>query len=577
MRATVFIIGWLCMWAGLSTMQAQQSPAVPVAQNGAGAAQPEQPVAAGDQLQQPAQSAPAPVDPKTGLPLTPAEQREREIDQYDPMKRGPVPGAGDPHALTDREQPTAIANQDDKAAPLPGSVAASDQAPGTSFSGNKPTADSLTDTSDTNDADYAGPAVLSRSYTLSRPMMEQQIKWRIALGLTYSWDFGEVPAVVVANSGYPSTAQSRAANWNLSGRHRWRHDQLGLTYNGNYSQYSADGLSGLNNTLNLDYSHVFSRRLSFQFVESAQDLSQNYALENPALESGSSIANINLSTSANVQLLGNTVRQSTSTASMTFHQTRRLSYNLSETYFLIGRTGLDQVGMTGQQVSADVNYRWTHKATVGAYYSYTVYQYTNHILHTDASSQGMIYSYAIRPRLQLQARIGATRIESLGYEAVPLSPQLAAILGEGSTIVNAYTENWTSDVSVQLVKDLRRNRSASLAYAHGESPGNGVLLASVQQTLSAGYAMSLLRRRVPVSVGFVYSILDATTQGNLGHYNNQTAYFSTSRALRHGVRTTFSVDYSRYEISGSPLLQHDLRISVGLLWSPGENTLLGAR
>jgi hypothetical protein len=89
--------------------------------------------------------------------------------------------------------------------------------------------------------------------------------------------------------------------------------------------------------------------------------------------------------------------------------------------------------------------------------------------------------------------------------------------------------------------------------------------------------MSLLRRRVPVSVGFVYSILDATTQGNLGHYNNQTAYFSTSRALRHGVRTTFSVDYSRYEISGSPLLQHDLRISVGLLWSPGENTLLGAR
>jgi len=513
-----------------------------------------------------------PVDPKTGIPLTPDQIREKEIDKYDPLKRDVDPTAQDQYPLTDRKQPEAIANPD-KETPLPGSVAESETAaPGRSETSP---ADSTTDSADgTGDSAYSGPAVLTRSYTLSRPMMPQQIKWQATFGFNYSWDWGETPGIATnANPFVPTTTQSRAVSWGLSGRHIWKRDQIGVSYAGNYSQYSLGGLSGMNNTLNLDYSHVISRRLSVQLVESGQDLSQNYTLGNPVLEPGSSLANINLSTSPNVQLLNSTVHESSSQASLTFHQTSRLSYSLSGSYFIIGRTGIGVVGMTGRQFSGDVNYRWTSKATVGLYYSYTDYMYSHNTAQSDSNGVGAIYSYALNRSTQLRTRAGATRIESLAYETIPLPPALAAILGQYSTVLNAYSLRWSSDISVELVRDFRRSRTAQLSYVRGESPGNGVVLASVQETASAGYTVSLFRRKLPVSLGAVYSTLNSIVQGNLGAYTSETGYFGISRQVTRHMNSTFRVDYRRYTINGSPLLEHDLRISVGLTWAPPEDSL----
>ncbi len=512
------------------------------------------------------------LDPKTGLPLTAAEIREKEIDKIDPMKANAP--AADPNAnrLTDRNLPTAPANYSNPyaskdSAPLPGSVAASN-------AGSSQTpANSLTADNTANGPEYTGPAVLSRSYTLSRPMGMQQIKWRVSFGFSYSWDQGQAAVLPNSTGGFTSpNTQSRGYTWGLNGRHTWKHDQLGVAYSGGYSDYSTNSFSGMNNSLNLDFAHTFSRRLSFQLVESLQSLSQNYSLENPVLEPGSSVANINLATSPNLQLAGNSVRQSNSTASMTFHQTNRLSYDLSASTFVVGRTGAGFVGTTGNQTSGDLNYRLTSKATVGAFYSYTQYQFSHNIARSDSHSAGAIFSYALNRRTQLRSRFGATRIEGLGYQTVALPPQLAAILGQASTIVNAYSLRTISDVSAELVRDFGRSRTASLGYTHGQSPGNGVLLTSYQQTINAGYSTRLLRR-VPVSVGYNYSTLTTLSQNDLGNYSNQTWYFGTSREIRRGVSTSFRVDYRMYNLSNSPLSQHDLRFSVSLTWSPPDNSV----
>ena len=113
----------------------------------------------------------------------------------------------------------------------------------------------------------------------------------------------------------------------------------------------------MNNTLNLDYSHVFSRRLQFSLVESGQQLSQNYPLENPALQPGSSVANIDLATSPSIQLLNNTVHQSSTQGSVTYRQTARLSYDATGSYFIVGQTEAGLTGMRGKQFSGDLNYR----------------------------------------------------------------------------------------------------------------------------------------------------------------------------------------------------------------------------
>ena len=571
----------------MALLQGQQLPPLPIPQTATGDDQtPPAPAPAPDTVQPltPAPDttpAPVPIDPKTKLPLTPAEIREQEIDKFDPMKRSVDPTSqpkADP--LTDREQPAANRTpsaSDSTAEPLPGSLAAQTAAlaedqPGTKTAKNL-APDASADSSDTNGGDaYSGPAVLSRSYTLARPMIPHQIKWAAVVGASYSWNDGETPSAVNGKTTYLSTtSEGHSLNWSVNGRHIWKHDQIGLSYAGSGSQFGESSLSGWNHSLNLDYGHVISRRLTVQFVESVQDLSQNYSLENPVLTPAGSLANINLATSPSVQLLNSTTRSASSQASLTYHQSSRLSYNMSSSYFLTGRS--QGIGMRGQQASGDVNYRWSRRVTVGAYYSFTDYQYSHNVSTSDSHGIGAIYSYALNGSTQLQTRIGASRIESLAYEAVPLPPLLAAILGQGSTIINAYNRQWTTDISVQLVRDFRRSRTASLSYAHGESPGNGILLTSVQQSISAGYSVSLFRRRFPISGGVVYSSLSSASQGNLGSNTSETAYLGTSRPLGHGLNSTFSFNYAQYKVSGTPYQAHNIGVSVGFSWGLPANLL----
>jgi hypothetical protein len=581
-RAIFFMTMWLCLWVTATPHQASAEQAAPALRLPDGSQAQETTPGPGTALSDTQSAQPAPpvaiIDPATGLPLTPEQLHDREIDKFDPLKRDVDPTAKDSNPLIDRKQPDAVTSPKAKNAPLPGSVAA-DEASATSGSKKSLDLTSASDNSESSESVYSGPAVLSRAYTLARPLDSMPVKWVSTFGFNYAWDDGEVPGVVNGTGGFlAARSSSLSTNWSLSGRHSWKRDQIGISYSGNYSYYLSrdafNNLSGMNNSLNLDYGRVLSRRMSFHVVESLQDLSQNYSLENPALEPGSNLANINISTSPSIQLLNNTIHQSSTQASMTYHQTARLSYDATASYFIIGQTEVGLTGMRGQQFGGDMNYRWTRKATVGAYYSFTNYEYSHNVSHSSSNSAGLIYSYALDRHTQLRTRLGATRIQSRAYETVALPPELAAILGVGDSIVNSSALGWTSDISVQLVRDFGKNRTASVAYAHGESPGNGLLLASVNETATAGFSTSLMRRRVPVSVGIVYSSLQSSLQSNIGFLRSQTAYFTTSRSVGHGVAATFRVDYTRYDVSGVALQQHDLRISVGFGWTPPIDRLV---
>ncbi len=552
----------------------QQPPAPPSPATDAPPPAPDSPATNAQPAQPDNTPPPLPEIPTGALPLTPAEQREKDIDKFDPMKPLEVPGQQDANPLTDRKVPPPRTRSGSQPAPLPGSLAAMTAAQATPGGSDAASPDDPTASDSPLPAgvEYSGPAVLSRSYTLARPMIPRQLNWQATVGLSYSWNQGQAPIAVDGGIGYTSTSsQSLGYRWGLSGRHIWRHDQLGLSYAGNYSAYGTNGLSGINHLLNLDYGHVISRRLSFQVTESLQELSQNYALENPTLQPGNSIANIDLGTSPSVQLLNSITRQSSTSASMTFRQTARLSYNLSGSSFIVGRS--IGIGASGRQAGGDVNYRWTRRATVGAYYSYTSYSYPHNIANSDSHGVGLIFSYALDRSTQIQSRIGVTRIESLAYTTVPLPPLLAALLGQPVTIINAYTLLRTSDISLQLVKDFRRTRTASLAYAHGQSPGNGVLLTSIQQTISAGYSAAFLKRRLPISAGVVFSTLASTSQSNISFFKSEAAYVGTSRKLKYDVESSLNFTYSRFRTTGIQIFEHTMSVSLGLSWSPPRNAL----
>jgi hypothetical protein len=576
MRVTGFITALLFLW--LTSIQGQQTP-VPPAQNGA--TQPI-PATADDQSQVPIVGQPEIIDPKTGLPVLPADQRDKEIDKVDPLNPKADPAGQDSHPRTDREQPTAPpTNSNQRTEPLPGSVAASDANSAASRSTgdlrDNPSAnpgDPQASATASDGQEYSGPAVLSRSYTLARPALHNQtVRWKASIGIEQAWDFGQTPADanVTDPTALASTTDSTALTWGLTGKHQWKHDQLALSYAGSYARYSISSLTGGNNTLSVDYAHVLSRRLTFQLREDLMRLSQNYWLQNPVVDPNNSAANTNTSTSPNVQVLDTQVRQSSTTASVTFNKSARLSYDASVGYFLIGREANGLNDTAGSQASGDVNYRLSRRTTVGAYYSYTDYVYSHHVQETDAHTIGFLYSYSLSRGTQFRTRLGITRLESLGYASVPLPPELAIFLGQSSVVVDTYSLRWISDISGELVHDFRRSRSLSFAFARGLSPGNGVQLASIQQTVTANYSMRY--KGESVNAGVSYQSLSATAQADLGHYTTQTAYVGTSRNLRRGLATNLRVDYRHYNITGSPLLQHDVRVTLGITWNPPENSL----
>ena len=297
---------------------------------------PPHPTLPADDSTQPATTpkpAPVAINPKTGLPYTAEELRQQEIDKYDPLKRDQdtATPAQDSTPLTDRKQPDTVADPAAKTPPVPGSIAASNQAAAASGS-KKAQGSAQASTQDSGspeegDSGYSGPAVLTRSYTLARPMDATSIKWTGSLGFTYSWDDGDAPGLVNGATGFVSAKASAVAlNWTLTGRHRWKRDLIGLSYTGNYSQYFARNtlynLSGLNNSLNLDYFPcLFAAIPVSPRREPAGSFAELSPWRTPRLQPGSSVANISLATSPTIQLLNTTVQSQSSTqAGVTYRQ-----------------------------------------------------------------------------------------------------------------------------------------------------------------------------------------------------------------------------------------------------------------
>ncbi len=163
--------------------------------------------------------------------------------------------------------------------------------------------------------------------------------------------------------------------------------------------------------------------------------------------------------------------------------------------------------MTGSQAHTDVNYRLTRQMTVGSYYSISDYVYPHGFGTSTINTFGGIFSYAFSRTWQLRLRGGLSAIGSRGFQEIPVAPALAALLGQGSGIVDVTSQTKTSDLSAQIVKDFGRRRTVNVAYAHGVAPGNGIFQTSTQESISAGFASQLFRR-YNFQIGLSYNTLE---------------------------------------------------------------------
>jgi hypothetical protein len=492
-------------------------------------------------------------------PLTPEQQREQQIRQFDPLDRT-TPADQDTQK---KEKAKEQADRDQKKnsqadAPLPGSIAASERDAGRA--GPRVTEAEVTDEPV---QEYTGPAVLSRSYSVNRPLIPTELKWTESVGVNVLYDSGA--SYFTNGSVGNSSPFGESVSWSIAGRHYFQHDQIGFSYNGNFTQYAQGvGLSGSNNAVAFDYGHYFSRRLSVNFGLSGAVLSQNYALNNPEVGPETTVANMNLGTSPNIQITDNGVKQASLQGDFVWQQTMRLSFDGGVSYFAVDRNTPGLLGMTGRQAHTDMNYRLTRQMTVGAYYSVSDYIYPHGFGTSNINTVGGIFSYAFSRTLQLRLRGGISNVDSRGFQEIPVAPSIATLLGQGTGIVDVTSQTKTSDVSAQIVKDFGRARTVNVAFAHGVAPGNGFFQTSTQESISAAFAAQIFRS-YNFRIGLNYNTLSSITAA-LGTYKSDGATLSFSRAFNRGLTAMLGVDYRHYDTTEFVALRRELRITTGISW-----------
>ena len=507
-------------------------------------------------------------------PLTPEEEREREIRQFDPLYHG------DPNApfqttpdtnnnsggtpAQEQAQPAPPSNSLD--APVPGSIAAGERL-NAAQSGPKV----IGDNDQTGDSQgYTGPAVLSRAYTVNRPMIAQDVKWSESFGLGFSLVASATTAALNSSGALASSGTFYGLSFTagFGGRKVLHKDQFGIRVSTQYQENFPNGqnYNGPNINISADYSHVISRHLSLNIAGTTAITSQNYSLQNPQVNPDISMANVNLASSPNIQVFDSSTKQINLQTSLTWQLNARLSFNFGGGYFAVIRDNPNLLGTGGEQAQGDVNYRWSKKTTVGVYYSYSYYQFQHGAGTSDTDTIGLIYSYAFSRTMQLRVRGGGSRVESLGLTPIPLNPIIAALLGETGVIIDLYQKSYTSDISAQLVKDFSGGRTASISFVNGVSPGNGLYQTSKQQSLSAGFGAKV-RRIYQVQVSLSHDTLGSLSQ-TIGGYTGESGQISISRAFRGGFSSSVQASFRHVTIAGAVAVPTTYGVSSGISWSP---------
>jgi hypothetical protein len=500
--------------------------------------------------------------------LTPEQQRQQQIRQFDPLDRG-----GDKESRErDKAARDAEKRREQAQTPTPGSIAATERDQAGSGAGPRVLSD---DDAEQPVQEYTGPAVLSRSYSVSRPLIPQQLKWTESVGVGEAYNSGVSQTINPNGSFSGASFVGTMLNWSLIGRHYFRHDQIAVNYAGSYSQYAGPGgYSGSNNSIAVDYSHVLARRLTLNVTGVGSIFSQNYVFDNATVGPETTVANINLASSPNIQITDLGTKQFSTQIDVVWQKSARLSFDGGISYFAVERDAPGLLGMTGEQGRGDMNYRLTRKMTVGAYYSYSYYIFPHGFGTTHTNTTGAIFSYALSSTMQLRLRGGFSDVNNLELQPVQIAPAIAVLLGQSTGLIDASAKVVTSDVSAQFVKDFRGGKTATVAFAQGVSPGNGVFQTSKQESISASFALPLFRTyTVRAALGRDSLTAIGVPQAALGNYASEYGTISISRALRRGVALNFAATFRHFLVSDSAILENQLMLTSGLSWGSQNGRL----
>ena len=418
-------------------------------------------------------------------------------------------------------------------------------------------------------AEYSGPAVLSRGISASSPMNPKNTRFTPSIGFEFTENSGLTGVATQPNGKLSNDLSSGILlNYTLTGTKVYKKDTFSLMFGGSlihYFQYSS--FDSASNQLALTWQHKLSRHFSFGIRETLQEYNNNSLLIGGSQLINSGLGTTLVTSSPTTEVFDGRVLTMLSEGNVTWQMTNRLSINLSGGGFFTRRASTSLYGDAGYQAGADLAYRITRQTTLGTYYSYTHFDFIGVYGGSDINTVGLVYSVAFNPNTQLITRLGGSRLETTGLTSVALSPVLAVLLGTPGTIEAVYLKNYTPDISAQLRRKIS-DLSLSLSYTRGVTPGNGVILTSVQQNIIFGVNYKIGRRwNIAASAGY-NSLSGYGTTGQ--KYSSPFVEASVYRTLLRGLDWHTRIYATRYTFDNTGFLRNTYMISTGFVWSPGD-------
>jgi hypothetical protein len=364
------------------------------------------------------------------------------------------------------------------------------------------------------------------------------------------WD-SRVP-VLTNQSGYGSGVGWEAgAGIELS--HQFKDGGITLSYQGSYRDYPSSTFhGGTQQSLALAYSKRLNKRWTFGSSVSGGILSYGSSYYGASA----------LGTSISTNPFSSESRFLDAGVSMTYTQSRRLSYVFSASYFLTNYSYAGSFSSYGVSGSGAVYYRLTARTTIGGSYSHTYYVYSQSAGRSNIDTGSLTLSHRFPDHWQLDLSGGVSKVHSQGTIS-----ELVSLIFDGQTVTGYLTGPYNRNIyspSYQgyLTRGYRRS-SFALGGGQNVAAGNGTFLASRSQFGTAIYSISGPHRS---SLGFGVSYIRLSSLANSVSQSYSTFGASASYGINliRYLNANARYDFLHYDGLFSYSGLNESRISVGL-------------
>ncbi len=355
----------------------------------------------------------------------------------------------------------------------------------------------------------------------------------------------------------------REGSWGVRGGggvdayHEWRDSIFSINYQGAYTHYQNGGYeSGANQRLSV----IYTKRLGRRWTLSADASGGIFLYGNNAffpVETGAGRVVSNPFSPENKFL--------STGVSMSYQQTRRLSYEIAGRFFMdrySTTVGYESTGVSG---SASVNYRLSALNTLSGTYSHTYITYKQNAGQSTLDGTYLTLRHLFPRRWTGSITGGVTRADSSANDVLPVQFISNGQVITAYTILPYHRISWVPTFEGTATYDLRRSQIIRISGGQQVIPGNGIYQTSRTLFLSGIYSRTF--RRANFSAGAGYDHLSSVSTTLSSKYSTANLSASYGYSLTRYIAANFRYSYLYYGTFSGLSGISDNRIAVGVSFS----------